>query len=141
LDATKAASEHLFTITKHKAPLQKLMVIQRSCQIVLDALLSHEQGSSICSILFCIVSQNITGSGGADTLLPALVFVLIQANPPQLWTSIQFIRDFRNKSFKVWCSLFVLWITVANVDAGNAAGILFGVFGKHYWICRELDGC
>lgn len=79
-EATRSAAEHLFTITKHKAPLQKLMVIQRSCQMVLDALL--EDG------------------GGADTLLPCLVFVLIQANPPQLWTSIQFIRDFRNKSFK-----------------------------------------
>jgi hypothetical protein len=51
--------------------------------MVLDALLSQDEAA-----------------GGADTLLPALVFVLISANPPQLWTSIQFIRDFRNKSFK-----------------------------------------
>jgi hypothetical protein len=65
--------------------------------MVLDALLSHEQDG-----------------GGADTLLPALVFVLIQANPPQLWTSIQFIRDFRNKSFKVefvFSLLFQPWLT------------------------------
>ncbi len=50
-------------------------------------------------VLDALLAQDET-AGGADTLLPALVFVLISANPPQLWTSIQFIRDFRNKSFK-----------------------------------------
>jgi hypothetical protein len=75
------ASEELFTISKFKSPLQKLMAIQKSCQTVVDALTRE-------------------GGGGADVLLPVLVWMLICSNPPQLYTSIKFISDFRNKTFK-----------------------------------------
>ncbi len=143
--AVRAASEHLFTITKHKAPLQKLMVIQvrysveivfpffisfvlqRSCQMVLDALLSQDDSA-----------------GGADTLLPALVFVLISANPPQLWTSIQFIRDFRNKSFKVPSLIDQMHFDVLTFwffhSSGDAIRVLFGVARDYGRVCGESDG-
>lgn len=73
------AAEELFKITKFKSPLEKLEVITRACQMVLDALMSCE-------------------GAGADVFLPVMVFVLLLSNPPQLWSSVRFIRDFRNKS-------------------------------------------
>ena len=80
--AVQRASETLFQISKFKTPLQKLMVIHKTVQIISDYTVTAENG------------------GGADVLLPMLVWVLVCANPPQLYTSIQFISDFRNRLYK-----------------------------------------
>ncbi|CAD7972774.1 unnamed protein product [Amoebophrya sp. A120] len=90
LDVSEAVAEHpklevakdFFTrLNEYKAPRDKLICLQNVCKVLLTCLEQCSNGSS----------------AGADDLLPVLLFVLIQVNPPNLHSNLEFISNFHQQ--------------------------------------------
>lgn len=81
----KSSAEELFRLGKTKSPLDKLDVIRAASQIILDSLVSCDGPE---------------GGAGADVFLPVITLILIMSNPPQLHSSIDFIRNYHNKAYR-----------------------------------------
>lgn len=71
------AQDELYCINLFKSPHEKLLCIRRAVDLVLAAF-----------------SLDSGGSTGADSLLPAVIYVILQANPPELLANIDFCQTF-----------------------------------------------
>ncbi|KNE58352.1 hypothetical protein AMAG_03935 [Allomyces macrogynus ATCC 38327] len=74
----RVAQKELLKINKYKAPRDKLICILNACKVIFGLLKQSGQSET------------------ADSFLPLLIFVILQANPPQLISNIQYINRFRN---------------------------------------------
>eukprot|EP01116_Phalansterium_solitarium_P004238 TRINITY_DN1517_c1_g1_i2.p1 TRINITY_DN1517_c1_g1~~TRINITY_DN1517_c1_g1_i2.p1 ORF type:complete len:670 (+),score=281.78 TRINITY_DN1517_c1_g1_i2:267-2276(+) len=76
------AQQEMQNMSLHKAPRDKLLCIVKACKIIYSAMqmMSHDESIS------------------ADSLLPVLIFNVIQANPADLNTNINYMQYFRHPS-------------------------------------------
>jgi len=70
----------LLKLNKYKAPRDKVICILNCCKVIFSIL------------------KKIGGERGADAFLPLLIFVVIKANPPKLYSNCQYIQRFRNEN-------------------------------------------
>lgn len=82
------ASQELRRMNQYKAPRDKLQSVLNCCRVVSKQALS----SSSCS------NSEAEPRSSADDILPVLILALLRANPPQLWSNIEYIRRFRGSS-------------------------------------------
>lgn len=73
-----SAQKELLKINAYKTPTDKLKCVKRCCATIMN--------------LLCMASE--TSVPGADEFVPALVYVVIHANPPDLLSTVQYITDF-----------------------------------------------
>ncbi|KAF8821738.1 vacuolar sorting protein 9 (vps9) domain-containing protein [Cardiosporidium cionae] len=76
------AGQELLRIDKMKSPKDKLILILNCCRTIVTLLENDE-------------AKTITQFASADDILPLLIFLIIQTNPPRLHSNIQFIQAFR----------------------------------------------
>ncbi|KNE73346.1 hypothetical protein AMAG_17498 [Allomyces macrogynus ATCC 38327] len=74
----RVAQKELLKINDYKAPRDKLICILNSCKVIFGLIKQTSQAET------------------ADSFLPLLIFVTMQANPPKLISNVQFITRFRN---------------------------------------------
>ncbi|GAA98435.1 uncharacterized protein L969DRAFT_94204 [Mixia osmundae IAM 14324] len=72
------ARTELLKINQYKAPRDKLICILNCCKVI-----------------FGLIRQ-LAADQGADTFMPLLIYVVLQANPPHLVSNLQYIQRFRN---------------------------------------------
>ncbi|KAF9155721.1 hypothetical protein BG015_008855 [Linnemannia schmuckeri] len=73
------AQAELKKINSYKAPRDKVICILNCCKFI-----------------FTLIRRSEGNSKGADTFLPILIYVVLQANPPNLVSNVQYISRFRN---------------------------------------------
>lgn len=78
-----SAQLEILAINAYKTPRDKVKCIARCCSVIMN-LLSLAANS---------------GVPAADDLMPVLVFVVIQANPLSLLSTIQYVNSFFEKQF------------------------------------------
>ncbi|KAJ3683497.1 hypothetical protein LUZ60_013724 [Juncus effusus] len=79
------AVKELQKINTYKAPREKLMCVMNCCQVINNLLLN--------------ASESVHSTpAGADEFLPALIYITIKANPPQLHSNLKFVQLFRRES-------------------------------------------
>nr|CAG4635356.1 EOG090X03G5 [Artemia franciscana] len=84
--------------------VQKLMVQAISNLIEIDSKRIPQDKLELivetCKLSFQIVGESVENSGdtggSADDLLPTLIYILLRANPPRLWSNIMYITHFAN---------------------------------------------
>lgn len=74
----ESAQKELLKINAYKTPTDKLKCVKRCCATIMN--------------LLCMASE--TSVPGADEFVPALVYVVIHANPPGLLSTVQYITNF-----------------------------------------------
>ncbi|KNE67914.1 hypothetical protein AMAG_12631 [Allomyces macrogynus ATCC 38327] len=74
----RVAQKELLKINDYKAPRDKLICILNSCKVIFGLIKQTSQAET------------------ADSFLPLLIFVTMQANPPKLISNVQYINRFRN---------------------------------------------
>lgn len=74
----RLAKQELLKINEYKSPRDKMICILNCCKIIIGFIEQHGSGAS------------------ADDFLPVLIFVIIRANPPRLYSNVQYIQRFRN---------------------------------------------
>ncbi|KAJ3369576.1 hypothetical protein GGF31_005093 [Allomyces arbusculus] len=74
----RVAQKELLKINDYKAPRDKLICILNSCKVIFGLIKQTSQAET------------------ADSFLPLLIFVTMQANPPKLISNVQYITRFRN---------------------------------------------
>lgn len=84
--ALALAVRSLRAMASYRAPTDKLECISNACR-ALSAMLSDASKRSGGS-----------AAAGADELLPMLIFAVIRANPPQLWSNLRFIGEYMRRS-------------------------------------------
>ncbi|KAM7304706.1 receptor-mediated endocytosis protein 6 homolog [Ixodes scapularis] len=77
-----SAQAHLGALAAHKSPRDKVACV-----------------AACCSALMSLLSL-AGGVPAADDLIPVLVYVLIQANPPHLLSTVQFVNTFHQERFE-----------------------------------------
>ncbi|ORY35512.1 hypothetical protein BCR39DRAFT_563092 [Naematelia encephala] len=76
------AEQELLKINHYKAPRDKMICILNCCKVIFG-LIRHAHGAEAAS---------------ADTFVPILIFVVLQANPENLLSNIEYINRFRSAS-------------------------------------------
>ncbi|KAI9159292.1 hypothetical protein H9P43_008632 [Blastocladiella emersonii ATCC 22665] len=74
----RVAQKELLKMNDYKAPRDKLICILNACKLIFGLL------------------KQVHAQETADSFLPLLIFVVLQANPPHLHSNIQYINRFRN---------------------------------------------
>lgn len=75
------AQEELIDMNSKRAPIDKLSCIVRTSKLI-----------------FQMVHQSQGSPASADDYLPVLIYMVLQANPPQLHSNIQYVSRFANPS-------------------------------------------
>ena len=78
-DSWQRAGEELRNMSKYKAPREK-MVCALQC----------------CRLLSNLLTAALNERAGADEFLPALIYAVIRANPPNLFSNLRYIAAYRN---------------------------------------------
>ncbi|GAA5954727.1 hypothetical protein JCM21900_005134 [Sporobolomyces salmonicolor] len=73
------AARELRKMNQYKAPRDKLICVLNCCKVI-----------------FGLIRHVATGEEGADTFIPLLIYVVLQANPENLVSNLQYIQRFRN---------------------------------------------
>ncbi|GAA5860529.1 hypothetical protein JCM1840_000287 [Sporobolomyces johnsonii] len=73
------AARELRKMNQYKAPRDKLICVLNCCKVI-----------------FGLIRHVATGEEGADTFIPLLIYVVLQANPDHLVSNLQYIQRFRN---------------------------------------------
>lgn len=77
------AQDQLQQINHFRAPRDKMICILNCCKVILSLLsMSHADDTL----------------PGADEFLPALIYVVIRANPPHLHSNLNYITTYRHPS-------------------------------------------
>ena len=79
-----SAQDEIATINAFKTPREKVQCVVRTCTIIMS-LLSLASDRSVPA---------------ADDLMPVLVFVIVQANPPSLLSTVQYVTSFYESNFE-----------------------------------------
>ncbi|KAF9873735.1 guanine nucleotide exchange factor vps9 [Colletotrichum karsti] len=75
----KLAQQELLKIKSYRAPRDKIICVLNCCKVIFG-LLKHSKSDS-----------------SADSFMPLLIFVVLQANPEHLVSNVQYILRFRNQ--------------------------------------------
>ncbi|KAL8404924.1 hypothetical protein RB594_009711 [Gaeumannomyces avenae] len=75
----KLAQQELLKITTYRAPRDKIICVLNCCKVIFG-LLKHSKSDS-----------------SADSFMPHLIYVVLQANPEHLVSNVQYILRFRNQ--------------------------------------------
>lgn len=75
----KLAQQELLKITTYRAPRDKIICVLNCCKVIFG-LLKHSKSDS-----------------SADSFMPLLIYVVLQANPEHLVSNVQYILRFRNQ--------------------------------------------
>lgn len=75
------AINELVTVDSYQCPQEKLQSITRCCRNI-----------------FLVLKQTVGGPASADEFLPALIFVVLKANPVRLHSNVNYIQRFSNAS-------------------------------------------
>ena len=76
------AQTELIKMDSYKAPRDKMICVLNCCKIITSILAHGKQGRA----------------AGADEFLPLLIYVTLKANPPNLYSNLQFVQRFRTPS-------------------------------------------
>ena len=79
-----SAQEEILTINAYKTPKEKVQCVVRTCNIIM-------------SLLSLATDRSVPA---ADDFMPVLVYVLIQANPPSLLSTVQYVSSFYDSHFE-----------------------------------------
>eukprot|EP00727_Mastigamoeba_balamuthi_P013873 m51a1_g9108 hypothetical protein (660) ;mRNA; r:106847-109511 len=79
------AVHELLKINDYKTPLDKMVILMNCCKIIF-----------IAGAFTDLLSNQENKPAGADEFLPVLIFVVLKANPPNLFSNIQYIQRYRN---------------------------------------------
>eukprot|EP01135_Chromosphaera_perkinsii_P006549 Nk52_evm21s539 gene=Nk52_evmTU21s539 len=85
------ARKEFLKINNFKAPRDKLICILNCCKIIFNLL--NRKNSNVGGN--GEVNQELKAAG-ADEFLPMLIYTILSANPPCLYSNIQYIQRFRN---------------------------------------------
>jgi len=79
----KEAEAELLAINNFDTPREKLHCILKCCKQIFVGISSWvEKGKGV----------------GADDFVPVLVYVVLQSNPPSIYSNLQYIKNYRNAS-------------------------------------------
>eukprot|EP01136_Pigoraptor_vietnamica_P035679 Opistho-1_new@101256 len=98
-----AAGQELGRLSEYKPPRDKLVCILNSCKILFEAI-------------------QRTRTAGADEFLPALIYVVLRANPNQLQSNINYIQRFRNAERMTGEAAYYFTMLVGAVSFLQRAG-------------------
>jgi len=82
--------EQLRRLEKHRAPKDKVMLLVNASRMI------ERRLNKIARLHAQLHADRSPRHIGADEYFPVLVFVVLQANPPQLLSTISFISRFRS---------------------------------------------
>ncbi|KAI8869620.1 hypothetical protein GQ42DRAFT_102544, partial [Ramicandelaber brevisporus] len=83
----KIAISELYKMNTFKAPRDKLICILNCCTVIYGLLNHHSNVSK--------GKKSNTSEVNADQFLPALIYIIIRANPPELVSNVMYISRFR----------------------------------------------
>ena len=104
------AGQELRAIHTYTAPVDKIVCLMRAFTLVTNSL------------------KMATGSGAAaDDLLSCIVYIIIKTNPPLLYSTIKFLKTFRDPSFSLGVesyNLATLEIAVEFIDTISSSKLV-----------------
>ena len=92
-------------IKSYRAPRDKIICVLNCCKVIFG-LLKHNKSDS-----------------SADSLMPLLIYVVLQANPEHLVSNVQYILRFRNQE-KLGGEAGYYLSSLVRSDQANLRGIL-----------------
>eukprot|EP00271_Cylindrocystis_brebissonii_P021476 TRINITY_DN767_c0_g1_i1.p1 TRINITY_DN767_c0_g1~~TRINITY_DN767_c0_g1_i1.p1 ORF type:complete len:442 (+),score=86.85 TRINITY_DN767_c0_g1_i1:81-1406(+) len=84
------AQKELQKMGSYKAPRDKLVCVLNCCRVINNLLLN--------AAVMAAGGDSDASPPGADEFLPVLIYVLLQANPPQLFSTIDYIQRYRHQT-------------------------------------------
>jgi Rab5 GDP/GTP exchange factor len=86
----------LLKIKTYRAPRDKIICVLNCCKVIF--------GKSLSSLYFSLIAKDCAGllkhsksDSSADSFMPLLIYVVLQANPEHLVSNVQYILRFRNQ--------------------------------------------
>jgi len=92
------AQEWLLRLTRLKTPLEKMQAILQCCYMIYSVLQSNMATTRSPSRAKQPSAQQPGGECGADCFVPVLVYVILKANPPCLFSNIEYLSMYRHRS-------------------------------------------
>ena len=115
------AIEQLRRLGQHRAPKDKVMLLVNASRLI------ERRLNKISRLHARLHAGESRRPIGADEYFPVLVYAVLQANPPQLLSTVTFISRFRSPEALRSLELHDVWLMVEAVPASN------GAYGLH---CR-----
>lgn len=87
----------LLKINGYRAPRDKVICILNCCKVIFGELLSRSMYNVLLRFLSGLLRNTKKSDTSADSFIPLLIYVVLQANPDHLVSNIQYILRFRNQ--------------------------------------------